>query len=288
MSGYVKIWTDIRNDEWFIGLKLNERGLWYELLVIAKMRGDSGRFSMRNPTALAQEVGGDRSSVDRILMAFHTSGKIILTKSSTGQIEITIPNYIYWQDLTKDGIKAKVVENRRKTTGKTPLPDQTRPDQSKPDQTNKQAPSAPTQILDKETREKMLGEISTAFGLNGQSKKELCFGDYMLAVRDWLSGVYPTADANALKVVAGNITKSIARNAFGKPEQYNKSWPPIITFTEFLNQAIGEPAGSGGLLAGRNFPPKPTDMIRFMNQVFTDGQQTHEYAHAAYHKAGLV
>ncbi len=149
-------------------------------------------------------------------------------------------------------------------------------------------PSAPTVILDKETREKMLGEISTAFGLNRQSKKELCFGDYMLAIRDWLSGVYPTADPNALKVVAGNITKAIARNAFGKVEQYQKDWPPIIAFTEFLNHAIGQPSEQGGLLAGRKYPPKPTDMIRFVNQVFTDGQQTHEYAHAAYCKAGLV
>lgn len=150
------------------------------------------------------------------------------------------------------------------------------------------APMAPIENLVEKTPEQMRAELAPLLRWNGSKKKELCFGDYMLAIRDWLCAVYPGADSESLKIIAGNITKTIAKNAFGKPEQYHKSWPPIVAFTEFLNLSIGEPREGGGLLDGRKCPAKQNEIYRFVNQIFTDPQQAHELAHAAYHKAGLV
>lgn len=288
MSGYVKIWTDIRNDEWFIGLRLIERGLWYELLTITKVRGDSGRFFVRSRAALAQEVGGDDSTVTRILGKFRQDGKISLRELPGKQLEITIPNYVQWQELTKDGAKDKIAKSRRKTVENSPLPDQTRAEQTKPDQTNRTAPTAPIENSITKTPEQMKSELAPILGWGGEKKKEPIFGDYMLAVCEWLTMVYPDEPVANLKVTAGSITKSIAKNAFGKTEQYHKSWPPIPAFVEFLKLSIGEPLEGGGLQNGRNYPKAHSQMIRFVNQVFLDGQQTHEYAHAAYQKAGVL
>lgn len=289
MSGYVKIWTDIRNDSWFVGLKLNERGLWYELLVIAKVRGDSGRFFIRSRAALAQEVGGDRSSVARILAGFRTAGKISITETDGGQVEITIPNYVYWQELTKDGVKDKLAQNRRKTADKTLLPDQTRPDQSRPDQTNRETPSAPIVNSNGKTPDLMREELAPIFGWDGKKKKEVVWFDYLSAALDWVCAIYPGLQkSESVKKMAGDIIKTISVNAFHKPEKFHRSWPPIEAYVAFLHLAIGEPSDDGGLLAHRNYPPKPDGMYQFVNQIFTDGQQSHEYAHAAYHKAGLV
>lgn len=154
--------------------------------------------------------------------------------------------------------------------------------------TSSLAPTAPLENLIEKTPDQMRAELAPLLGWNGSKKKELCFGDYMLAIRDWLCAVYPGANSESLKIIAGNITKTIAKNAFGKPEQYHKSWPPIVAFTEFLNLSIGEPREGGGLLDGRKCPAKPNEIYRFVNQIFTDPQQAHEFAHAAYHKAGLV
>ncbi len=144
------------------------------------------------------------------------------------------------------------------------------------------APSAPLSGNgNKATTDQMRAELSERFGWGGNGKKERCFGDYLLAVNAWLSAIYPTYDANCLKTFSGRILKSVAKNAFGKPEQYHKSWYSPETYVEFLRLAIGEPREGGGLLADRNYPPKPDEMIRFVNQVFQNGQETHEYAHAA-------
>jgi uncharacterized phage protein (TIGR02220 family) len=136
MSSYVKIWTDIRNDEWFISLRLIERGLWYELLCLAKQRGDCGRFFLRSRRTLAAEVGGDDSTVTRILGIFRHTGKVFVEDLPSGNIEITIPKYQYWQELTKDEIKDVVAKNRRKAAEKSPSSEQIRSEQSRPDQSN--------------------------------------------------------------------------------------------------------------------------------------------------------
>ncbi len=127
----------------------------------------------------------------------------------------------------------------------------------------------------------MRKELSARFGWNGGVATERCFGDYMLVVNDWLKAIYPASEGSDLKVIAGKLVKTVARNAFGKTEQYHKSWYPPEVFVEFLQLAIGEPKEGGGLLADRRYPPRPAEMIRYVNQVFQNQQDTHEYAHAA-------
>ncbi|MGB5107536.1 MAG: hypothetical protein WBP42_12580 [Candidatus Zixiibacteriota bacterium] len=151
-----------------------------------------------------------------------------------------------------------------------------------------QEPSAPTENSNGKTPDQMRAELAPIFGWDGKKKKEVIWFDYLEASTQWLSGIYPHEPIDQIKTNAGRIIKNTARNAFGKPDSYHKSWPPVAAFLAFLHLAIGEPQDGGGLLSGRTYPPNSALMIRNVNQVFTDGQQTHEHAHAAYHIAGLV
>lgn len=168
----------------------------------------------------------------------------------------------------------------------TELPHTELPQRGDPEKNESQkqslAPSAPqSDNGNGKSSEEMRKELSARFGWNGGVATERCFGDYMIAVNDWLKAIYPASQGNDTKVIAGKLVKTIARNAFGKTEQYHKSWYPPEVFVEFLKLAIGEPKEGGGLLADRRYPPRPAEMIRYVNQVFQNQQDTHEYAHAA-------
>lgn len=154
--------------------------------------------------------------------------------------------------------------------------------QKQPSTVANSAPSAPqSDSGNGKSSEEMRKELSARFGWNGGAATARCFSDYMLAVNDWLKAIYPASQGNDTKVIAGKLIKTVARNAFGKTEQYHKSWYPPEVFVEFLRLAIGEPKEGGGLLADRRYPSRPAEMIRYVNQVFHNQQDTHEYAHAA-------
>ena len=139
MAGYAKIWTSIFNDPWFIGLSSTSRGVWLQLLVWAKMVGDTGSVSGRSWASIGSAWGCDGKTCGKILRKFHEDGKISLTKESGNGIAITIHNYQFYQSVTAKNLatgkrpkRGKFPENSRKI----PLqPDQTRADQTRADQT---------------------------------------------------------------------------------------------------------------------------------------------------------
>jgi len=123
MSSYAKIWTDIFNDEWFLSLSATQRAIWLQLIITAKMYGDTGLVSGRSGGALGSLWGCDGKTCGKILGKFLSDQKIELRKNPTGGMVIRILNYDYWQRLRKPGDKEKSFEgipNSRENSGKIP------------------------------------------------------------------------------------------------------------------------------------------------------------------------
>ena len=99
MAGYVKIWTDIENDSWFISLNGNERGLWLQMIVYCKNHGDSGEIFLRNISHCATTFGFDRATMGRMLRKFAENERIELQLDSK-PVRIKLLKYKYWQELS--------------------------------------------------------------------------------------------------------------------------------------------------------------------------------------------
>jgi uncharacterized phage protein (TIGR02220 family) len=116
MAGYVKVWTDITEDEKFLSLKLNERGVFLQFLVHAKKGRDDGRIFYRDWTAVGSEMGCDRKTARKVVGKISEISLAVYTESENGLIDIRIPNYIYWQEVDVLGVR----EKRRKNPAKIP------------------------------------------------------------------------------------------------------------------------------------------------------------------------
>lgn len=119
MAGYVKIWVEIMHDSWFLGLNNSQRAVWFQLIVLAKSRGDVGGFFHRTLTGLADNMGIDRKSLGNTLRKFHTDGKIKLTMKRGKPIAIEILNYNHYQRDKKPG-RSDTLNNVGAITGEKP------------------------------------------------------------------------------------------------------------------------------------------------------------------------
>lgn len=122
MISYAKIWTSIFNDEWFLGLSLSGRGLWLQLLVWAKMVGDSGLIACRNHASLSTVCGCERDTFAKFLRIFNKDGKVVIHEGDGRGFTIEIVNYHYWQGLRSGKEFLNVPKNPRKSAGKTAKP----------------------------------------------------------------------------------------------------------------------------------------------------------------------
>jgi hypothetical protein len=138
MSNYAKIWTDIVNDSWFVSLSGLGRSVWIQLIIDAKIGGDTGMVSGRSTDALGTRWGMDGDTVGKFLGNFAEDKKISLSYPHKHCIEINILNYHYHQSVrrpddktSKHGIdsqnKGKIPENS--LTNKI-IPDNTKPDKN--------------------------------------------------------------------------------------------------------------------------------------------------------------
>ena len=64
MAGYPKIWTRIRHRPWFRELGLAQRGIWYEVIMIAKEQTDDGWICFSNASGMASELHTNRTSIE--------------------------------------------------------------------------------------------------------------------------------------------------------------------------------------------------------------------------------
>lgn len=102
MISYAKIWTTIFNDSWFLSLNCQQRGLWLQLIVLAKMQGDTGHILFNSRSSLAHQLFIDRAVLVRSLTKYQQDGRLYINSREGNVIEIIICKYSYWQGLKDD------------------------------------------------------------------------------------------------------------------------------------------------------------------------------------------
>jgi hypothetical protein len=99
MAGYVKIWTDIWNDDWFISLSAIERSVFLQMVIFAKQMGDTGTIFVKNATTLCKLFNVSRTSLRRIMTKFGTKNAIVWSQTENDNLQIKITNYKYYQQV---------------------------------------------------------------------------------------------------------------------------------------------------------------------------------------------
>ncbi len=163
MAGYVKVWTGDRNDPYVQGMKLSERGVWYQLPVIAKDVGDTGGIFLRNWTAFGSVLGCDGKTCRKILGKFHEDGKLVLDDSG-GVISVFLCNYEHDQRLRKPGI-----QKTGEKSGK--IPPISRPKQTRPEHTT--VPVVKKVKEKKEDKRSPLDRFNAWAEKNGKTMREM-------------------------------------------------------------------------------------------------------------------
>lgn len=100
MASYPKIWTTIMFEEWFVEMSCLERGIMLQLLLLCKIQGDSGTIRVRNWSHLAHDLGLNRKTLSRTASVFTQRKRIFTHITESGAIEITVPKYREYQELT--------------------------------------------------------------------------------------------------------------------------------------------------------------------------------------------
>jgi|GEM_PF-6109002 len=128
---YVKVWTLLLHEEWYLALNSSERGVLLQLLLRAKEGTEDGRVVADSWTSLAQNCGTTGRQLAKWRAKMHDLGRIESGQLETGQIYIYLRNFVKWQEITAKQVQQYVrrqAELKRRgvsTTG-------TRPDQTKP------------------------------------------------------------------------------------------------------------------------------------------------------------
>lgn len=131
-DSYVKSWTSKFNDRWYKGLRLNERGLWDQLICYAKLVGDTGYIFARNLHELGTIFGCDARTCRKIVTKMHAACKIEFLEDSDG-IRIFIIKYDEYQRHKQAGRGKSPTKMSQKCCKNALLtrPDQTRPEESR-------------------------------------------------------------------------------------------------------------------------------------------------------------
>ena len=136
MAGYVKIWTAILSDEKFLSLSALERGVFLQLIVSCKSQGDDGYVRVRSVAGVGLMCGCDRSTSAKCLRKFAEISLCQIATTQYGGVEIYIPNYLKWQEVTVNDMVGNNRKNLRKINEKSTLLDQSRPEQTRADTEN--------------------------------------------------------------------------------------------------------------------------------------------------------
>jgi len=105
-SGYPKIWTTILHEDWFVSLSCTQRGIYLQLLLMCKDRGDNGTFSSRSYAALASDLGTDRRTLAYVLDIFVAMSRLSYTHGDKKTIVVHIPNYLKWQGIEQKTVRS--------------------------------------------------------------------------------------------------------------------------------------------------------------------------------------
>ena len=102
-TGYVKQWLDKWHDDWWLSLNNSQRGIFYQLIDMAKMQSDDGNIFVTSLNIFAQTLAIDRRTLDKIVTKLRRDERINVT-AKNGGINIFVKNYVYWQRVKKIGV----------------------------------------------------------------------------------------------------------------------------------------------------------------------------------------
>lgn len=98
-AGYPKIWTTILSERWFVSWTCETRGAYLQLLILAKLNGDTGTFTVPNMTTLTALLGLKRRNGAGLVVKFAHESRTLVSKNEDGTVTVTIPNYLKWQGI---------------------------------------------------------------------------------------------------------------------------------------------------------------------------------------------
>lgn len=130
-------------DPWFKSLTCNERGLFLQLLIICKETLDNGHVIVSSFTELGARCGLHRTTCAKIAAKFDTTRTVVMSKDRHGSIDIYIPKYLEYQEMTTKDVVKMMRSNVEKPTPKSRQPEQSKPKQTKPNHSITRKPREP-------------------------------------------------------------------------------------------------------------------------------------------------
>lgn len=101
MISYAKIWTTIASSPKFKSFKSTGRGIWLQLIILAKLYGDTGYVTFSSWADGGSQTGCDGKTFRKFLGKFQEKSMLTIERTEP-VIMIYITNYIKWQRLKND------------------------------------------------------------------------------------------------------------------------------------------------------------------------------------------
>lgn len=190
MAGYVKIWTTIRTNHEFLSLSLSERGIYLQLIIIAKDQRDDGKIAAKM-SGLCSDCGCDVRTLSKSLTKLSQKCMLTFKKSDEGVVEVKLPNYKQWQEFTVNEVISR--ERKNVTNMRPTRPEQTKPDQTRAEQGEKELLQLSTLKIRSSYFEELCKEFPTVdheeelkcANLHRESKPPKGKGNDHLFLRNW-------------------------------------------------------------------------------------------------------
>lgn len=207
MAGYAKMWTTMYNDSWFVSLSCAQRGFFLQLIVLAKMWGDTGVITVKSCHALSQNVGLDGKTTRKFLGDFLSRGTLTLLSDGPKILSIKITNYEYWQGLR--------LEKGGKIPKETPPPISensapTKPNQTKPEQTKEDSPAYAARLFWMSEYQDKIGRVYLFKKLDGIHITAIVKAVGLEEFKKMVTWLFTTSDPwHSTHRTPGNLLKNI-------------------------------------------------------------------------------
>jgi len=117
---YAKVYTDTYDDEWFVRLPGSKRGMYLQMIVLAKKQGSGGVIFSHSVRDFASKLANHHTTVANFVSELATQGKVLIQKGPEEGYTVTLLNYHKHQSDTPDFTKRKVAKSASKLAKITP------------------------------------------------------------------------------------------------------------------------------------------------------------------------
>ena len=101
MAGFVKIWTTLRSQDWYLTAPTAVQKCYMEALLIAKEQQDNGQIRCKNTTNLHRLFTINYRTMCRVIAFMQREHLWDVQTEPNGVVTITITDYHYWQGLRR-------------------------------------------------------------------------------------------------------------------------------------------------------------------------------------------